>query len=232
MTDGERSTLDRESILARVKGVKLKSRFQKNQIAYSQGDPADCVFYLRAGAVKVTVVSSEGREAGIAILRPGSFFGEECLAGHKLRIATVKTLTKSVLLHMARADIARALFDNREFSELFMLYLMERNIQMQRDLVDNLLCSTENRLARLLLTLSNYGEEDPPGPIIPDITQETLAEMIGSSRTNVNLFMNKFRKLGLIEYKGKICVNRSLMNMALNEMPNTCATKLMFPVHS
>jgi CRP/FNR family cyclic AMP-dependent transcriptional regulator len=148
-----------------------------------------------------------------------------------LRIATVKTLTESVLLHIARADIARALFDNREFSELFMLYLMERNIQMQGDLVDHLLSSTENRLARLLLTLSNYGKEDPSGLIVPDITQETLAEMIGSSRTNVNLFMNKCRKLGLIEYNGKICVNRSLMNMALNEMPNTCATKLMFPVH-
>jgi CRP/FNR family cyclic AMP-dependent transcriptional regulator len=220
----EKPAADPESILARIKGGRLELKFARDQIAYSQGDPADFVFYVLAGSVKATVVSGEGREAVVAILQPGSFCGEECLTGHKLRMATVTALTECVLLRLPKAGIIRALHDDPAFSELFTTYLMERNIRVQEDLVDQLLNSTEKRLARLLLILANYGKEDRPDPIVPKINQETLAEMIGTSRTHVNFFMNKFRQLGLIEYdgsdsKGEIKVNRSLLNMLLHERP-------------
>jgi CRP/FNR family transcriptional regulator, cyclic AMP receptor protein len=169
--------------------------------------------------VKVTVVSETGKEAVVAILTPGSFSGEECLTGHALRMSTVKTLTDCVLIRMAKSSIVRALHEDHQFSELFTTYLMERNIRVQEDLVDQLLNSTEKRLARLLLILANYGKEDRPDPIVPKINQETLAEMIGTSRTHVNFFMNKFRQLGFIEYNGAIKVNRSLLNMLLHEKP-------------
>jgi CRP/FNR family transcriptional regulator, cyclic AMP receptor protein len=171
----------------------------------------------------VTVVSEEGKEAVVAILQSGGFFGEECLAGHELRMATVTALSGCVLIQMPRKSIVRALHDDPEFSELFTTYLMERNIRVQEDLVDQLLNSTEKRLARLLLILANYGKENRPGPNVPGINQETLAEMIGTSRTHVNFFINKFRQLAFIEYdgdtKGEIKVNRSLLNMLLHEKP-------------
>jgi CRP/FNR family cyclic AMP-dependent transcriptional regulator len=211
------------SILARIDGGKSESRYQKDQIAYSQGDPADSVFYVKAGKLKVTVVSPEGKEAVVAIPQEGTFCGEECLSGHKLRLTTVTALTDCVLIRMAKARVVRALHDDPEFSELFTKYLMERNIRAQADLVDQLLNSTERRLARLLLILANSGKGDPPEPIAPKINQETLAEMIGTSRTHVNFFMNKFRQLGFIEYdgdiKGDIKVNRSLLNMLLHDKP-------------
>jgi CRP/FNR family cyclic AMP-dependent transcriptional regulator len=212
-----------ESILARIDGGKSESKYQRDEIAYSQGDPADSVFYVRIGRVKVTIVSEEGKEAVVAIFQPGAFCGEECLTGHKLRIATVTALTECVLIRLPKASIIRALHDDPAFSELFTTYLMERSIRVQEDLVDQLLNSTEKRLARLLLILANYGKEDRPDPIVPKINQETLAEMIGTSRTHVNFFMNKFRQLGFIEYdgdtKGEIKVNRSLLNMLLHEKP-------------
>jgi CRP/FNR family transcriptional regulator, cyclic AMP receptor protein len=223
MDQNEKHTSDPESILARIKGGKSELKYPRDQIAYSQGDPADFVYYVRAGSVKVTVVSEEGKEAVVAILQPGSFCGEECLTGYKLRMATVTALTESVLIRMPRAGIIRALHDDPEFSQLFTTHLMERSIRVQEDLVDQLLNSTEKRLARLLLILANYGKEDRPDPIVPKINQETLAEMIGTSRTHVNFFMNKFRQLGFIEYdgdtKGEIRVNRSLLNMLLHEKP-------------
>jgi CRP/FNR family transcriptional regulator, cyclic AMP receptor protein len=214
-----------KSILARIVGGTSELKYQKDQIAYSQGDRSDCVFYVESGRVKVTVLSEQGKEAVVAILLPGSFCGDECLTGHKLRISTVKTLTESVFIRMAKASIIRALHDDPEFSELFTTYLMERNIRVQEDLVDQLLNSTEKRLARLLLILANYYKEERPDPIVPKINQETLAEMIGTSRSHVNFFMNKFRQLGLIEYdgntKGDIRVHRSLLNMLLHEKPKT-----------
>jgi CRP/FNR family transcriptional regulator, cyclic AMP receptor protein len=210
---------DPEAIIARIDGGRSEAKYQRDQIVYSQGDPADCVFYVQSGRVKVTVVSEEGKEAVVAILLPGSFSGEECLTGHKLRMSTVKTLTECGLIRMAKTSIIRALHDDHQFSELFTSYLMERNIRVQEDLVDQLLNSTEKRLARLLLILANYGKEDRPDPIVPKINQETLAEMIGTSRTHVNFFMNKFRQLGFIEYNGDIKVNRSLLNMLLHEKP-------------
>jgi CRP/FNR family cyclic AMP-dependent transcriptional regulator len=219
MTQSKKRATDPEAIIAKMDGGRSEVKFQKDQIVYSQGDAADCVFYVQSGKVKVTVVSEEGKEAVVAILLPGSFSGEECLTGHTLRMSTVKTLTDCVLIRMAKASIIRALHQDHQFSELFTTYLMERNIRVQEDLVDQLLNSTEKRLARLLLILANYGKEDRPDPIVPKINQETLAEMIGTSRTHVNFFMNKFRQLGFIEYNGDIKVNRSLLNMLLHEKP-------------
>jgi CRP/FNR family cyclic AMP-dependent transcriptional regulator len=208
-----------ESIIARIEGGKSELRYQRDQIVYSQGDTADCILYVRAGTVKVTVASEAGKEAVVAILQPGDFCGEDCLTGHRLRAATVRALTECVLTRLPKARIIRALRDDAEFSGLFTTYLVERNIRMQEDLVDQLLNSTEKRLARLLLILANYGKQDRPDPIIPKITQETLAEMVGTSRTHVNFFMNKFRQLGFIEYNGEIKVHRSLLNMVLHEKP-------------
>jgi CRP/FNR family transcriptional regulator, cyclic AMP receptor protein len=219
MVETKKTALDPEAIIARMDGGKSEARFLKDQVVFSQGDPADSVFYIQSGKVKVAVVSEKGKEAVVAILPPGSFCGEECLTGHSLRLSTVMALTECALVRMAKASIVRALHDDQEFSELFTLYLMERNIRVQEDLVDQLLNSTEKRLARLLLILANYGKEDRPDPIVPKINQETLAEMIGTSRTHVNFFMNKFRQLGFIEYNGEIKVNRSLLNMLLHEKP-------------
>jgi CRP/FNR family transcriptional regulator, cyclic AMP receptor protein len=223
MNQSEEDVLHAESILARIDGGKSESKYQSGQIVYSQGDPAGFVCYVRAGNLRVAIVSEEGKEAIVAIHLPGNFCGEECLTGHKLRIATVTALTDCELVRLPKASVIRELHDNAEFSELFMTYLLERNIRVQEDLVDQLLNSTEKRLARLLLILANYGKEDRPDPIVPKVNQETLAEMIGTSRTHVNHFMNKFRQLGLIDYsgdtRGEIKVNRSLLNLMLHEKP-------------
>jgi CRP/FNR family cyclic AMP-dependent transcriptional regulator len=223
MVQSKKSAPDPEAIIARLNGGKSEAVYQRDQVVYSQGEAADSVFYVQSGKIKVTVVSEEGKEAVVAILLPGSFCGEECLTGHKLRMSTVKALTECRLVRMAKASTMRALHDDHQFSELFTSYLMERNIRVQEDLVDQLLNSTEKRLARLLLILANYGKEDRPDPIVPKINQETLAEMIGTSRTHVNFFMNKFRQLGFIEYNGDIKVNRSLLNMLLHEKPQIAA---------
>jgi CRP/FNR family transcriptional regulator, cyclic AMP receptor protein len=211
---------DPAAIIARMNGGTSEARYQLDQIVYSQGDAADSVFYVQSGRLKVTVVSEEGKEAVVAILAAGHFFGEDCLTGHSQRLSTVKALSSSACIRMAKASVARALHEDHEFSELFTTYLMERNIRVQEDLVDQLLNSTEKRLARLLLILASYGREDQPDPIVPRINQETLAEMIGTSRTHVNFFMNKFRQLGLIEYNGDIKVHRSLLNVMLHEKPS------------
>jgi len=219
MNQGKSSALNAQTIIARMDGGRSEAKLPRDQIVYAQGDPADSIFYIQSGTVKVTVVSDEGKEAVVAILQPGNFCGEECLTGHKLRMSTVKTLTDCTLLKLAKAATMRALHEDHAFSELFTVYLMERNIRIQEDLVDQLLNSTEKRLARLLLILANCGKEDRPDPIVPKINQETLAQMIGTSRTHVNFFMNKFRQLGFIEYTGDIKVNRSLLNMLLHEKP-------------
>jgi CRP/FNR family transcriptional regulator, cyclic AMP receptor protein len=223
MGQSQKKASDPEAIIAKINGGSSEAKFQKDQIVFSQGTPADSVFYVRSGRVKVMVVSEGGKEAVVAILLPGSFCGEECVSGHQLRLSTVKTLTECVLVRMTKASVIRALHHDHEFSELFTMYLMERNIRVQEDLVDQLLNSTEKRLARLLLILANYGKEERADPIVPKINQETLAEMIGTSRTHVNFFMNKFRQLGFIEYNGEIKVNRSLLNLLLHEKPQIAA---------
>ena len=219
MDHDKKSTPAPETILARLDGGSLDLKLPKNTIAYAQGDPAEVVYYVKAGKVKLTVVSESGKEAVVALLFAGSFCGEECLTGHTLRMSSVKALVDSVLIQVSKMSILQALHDDPDFSELFTTYLMERNIRVQADLVDQLLNSTEKRLARLLLILANYGTENRPDPIVPKISQETLADMIGTTRTHVNFFMNKFRQLGFIEYNGDIKVNRSLLNMVLLETP-------------
>jgi len=219
MNQNEKHPINPGSILARVDGSELKCK--KHHVVYSQGNPAGFVFYVQDGRVKVSIVSEEGKEAVVAILQPGNFFGEEGLTGHKLRMATVTALTECVLLQMPKASVIRALHIYPDFSELFTTYLMEHNIRALENLIDQRLNSTEKRLARLLLLLTNCGKEDRPDPIIPKISQETLAEMIGTSRTNVNFFMNKFRQSGFVEYDGdaksEIRVNRYLLNRLLHE---------------
>lgn len=170
-----------------MSGGKSEVMFHRDQIVYSQGDPPDSVFYVASGKVKVMVVSEQGKEAVVAILQPGNFCGEECLTGHKLRMSTVKALTGCTLIKIAKASTMRALHEDHAFSELFTVFLMERNVRIQADLVDQLLNSTEKRLARLLLILANYGKEDRPEPIVPKLSQETLAEMVGTSRTHASL---------------------------------------------
>jgi CRP/FNR family transcriptional regulator, cyclic AMP receptor protein len=215
---GEKYASGWEIILARIDGGRAELKRQKDQVVYIQADPANHLYYVRDGTVKLTVTSPAGREAVIAILQPGHFFGEECLTGHKSRIATVTALTECVLILMPKASIIRALRVDSEFSELFTSYIVERCIRVQETLVDQLLNSTEKRLARLLMILVDYGKEDRSDPIVPKINQETLADMIGTSRTHVNFFMNKFRELGFIEYNGDIKVNRSLLSV-LHEKP-------------
>jgi CRP/FNR family cyclic AMP-dependent transcriptional regulator len=210
---------DLETILARLDGGRSESKYQQHQIVYNQGDPADCVFYVQTGRVKLTVHSLEGKEAVVAVHQPGDFCGEHCVTGYNLRISTARALTDCVLSRIQKSTVIRALHDDAEFSELFISYLMERNVRVQEDLVDQLLNSTEKRLARLLLILANYGKEDRPDPIVPKISQETLAEMVGATRNHINFFMNKFRKLGFIEYNGDIKVHRGLLNMLLHEKP-------------
>ena len=219
MVEGEKPDMDPQSIVARIPGGKSESRHHKNGIVYAQGDAANSVYLIETGTVKVTVLSSEGREATVGILQSGDFFGEECLSGHRLRIASATAVTECVLFRLEKASIVRALGDDPTFSYVFISYLMARNGRMQADLVDLLLNSVEKRLARLLLILANYGKEERPETLVPRLSQETLAEMIGASRTNVNFFMNKFRQLGLIEYNGNIKVKSSLLNMLLRISP-------------
>ncbi|HUE45539.1 MAG TPA: Crp/Fnr family transcriptional regulator [Aestuariivirgaceae bacterium] len=191
----------------------------KDQTVFAQGDRADAVFYIRAGKVKFSVVSEQGKEAIVAILDTGDFFGEGCLAGQTRRIATAKTMTEAVVVRLEKAAVVRVIQDEPEFSEVFIAHLLGRNIRVEADLVDQLFNSSEKRLARLLLLLANFGQEEEPEPMIAKISQETLAEMIGTTRSRVSHFMNKFRKLGFISYNGGIEVHRSLLNVVLHETP-------------
>ena len=193
--------------------------FHKNQHVFEQGDVADTVFYIQRGKVKLTVVSEQGKEAVVAILEPGQFFGEGCMNGHPLRIATTTAIEDCVITSITKAAMITAIHDEPKFSELFMAYLLTRNSRIEEDLIDQLFNSSERRLARLLLLLANFGKEGSPQPISPNISQETLAEMIGTTRSRVSYFMNKFRKLGLISYNGHIEVHNSLLSAVLHEKP-------------
>jgi CRP/FNR family transcriptional regulator, cyclic AMP receptor protein len=194
-------------------------RFRKDQPLFAQGDAADSLFYIQEGRVKISIVSEHGKEAVIAILEPGSFCGEGCLAGQPLRLASAVAMIDCVAARMEKAAANRSLHKEGEFSELLMVHLLSRNIRVEADLVDQLFNSTEKRLARLLLLLANYGKEGRPEPILPPISQETLAEMIGTSRSRVSIFMNKFREMGFIEYNGNLKVHSSLLSVVLHETP-------------
>jgi CRP/FNR family cyclic AMP-dependent transcriptional regulator len=214
-----RSSLDPRIFLAKVGVGKTILEFHKNQNIFSQGDVADTVFYLQKGRVKLTVLSEQGKEAVVAILEPGQFFGEGCLNGHPLRMATTTAMEECLVTSIAKEAMIALLHTEPKFSEMFMAYLLTRNSRVEEDLIDQLFNSSEKRLARLLLLLAHFGKESSPRPINPSISQETLAEMIGTTRSRVSYFMNKFRKLGLISYNGKIEVHNSLLSAVLHDKP-------------
>jgi CRP/FNR family cyclic AMP-dependent transcriptional regulator len=214
-----KASFDPKTFLARVGEGKTISKYRKNQIVFSQGEIADAVFYIQQGKVKLTVVSEQGKEAVVAILGPGQFFGEGCLNGHPLRIATSRAVDECVITRLEKATMVAAIHNEPDFSELFMAYLLTRNSRIEEDLIDQLFNSSEKRLARLLLLLANFGKEGRPEPIMGTFSQETLAEMIGTTRSRVSFFMNKFRKLGFIEYNGKLEVRSSLLNVVLHDKP-------------
>ena len=214
-----RDSFDPLEFLARVGAGKTILEFHRNQTVFAQGDAADTVFYIQKGKVKLTVLSEQGKEAVVAILEPGQFFGEGCLNGHPLRIATTTAMEDCTVTAIAKDAMIAMLHQEPKFSELFMSYLLTRNSRIEEDLIDQLFNSSERRLARLLLLLANFGKAGSPQPINPNISQETLAEMIGTTRSRVSFFMNKFRKLGFISYNGKIEVHNSLLSAVLHDKP-------------
>ena len=215
-----RPSFNSRSFLAKVGKGRSMGKYRKGQVIFSQGDAGDAVFYVQKGKVKVTVVSEQGKEAVVAILGTDEFFGEGCLAGQALRISTVTTMTDSVIARMEKATITRVIHQEPMFAEMFIAHLLGRTIRVEADLVDQLFNSSEKRLARMLLLLANFGKEGKPEPIIAKISQETLAEMIGTTRSRVSFFMNKFRELGFIDYNGSgLEVHTSLLNAVLHDRP-------------
>jgi CRP/FNR family cyclic AMP-dependent transcriptional regulator len=217
MTAKRKRPFDPTVFLVTVNGGRTISKYRRNQIVFAQGDPAEAVFYVEDGKVKITVVSDQGKEAVVAIHGKGDFFGEGCLTGQPRRLATVTALTDSVVMRLDKASVVRVLHDEPKFSEMFMSYLLTRNARIEADLVDQLFNSSEKRLARLLLLMANFGKEGTPEPVIAKISQETLAEMVGTTRSRINVFMNKFRKLGFVEYNGHMTVHSSLLNVVLHD---------------
>jgi CRP/FNR family cyclic AMP-dependent transcriptional regulator len=217
MAPRARLMLDAKTLLAAVGQGSAARGYQKAQPVFAQGDRADSVFFVQRGKVKVTVLSRQGKQAVIALLGPGDFFGEGCLAGQPLRMATAIAMTESSILRLPKQTMLRALHRDAIFSEVFTTYLLSRNIRMEEDLVDQLFNSSERRLARILLLLANFGKEGRPEPVVPKISQETLAEMVGTTRSRISHFMNKFRKLGFVKYNGGLEVHSSLLHVVLHD---------------
>jgi CRP/FNR family transcriptional regulator, cyclic AMP receptor protein len=195
------------------------SKYRKGQTLFSQGSPADAVFYIRKGKVKITVVSEQGKEAVVAIQGPDEFCGEGCLTGQARRLATASAMTECEIMRLEKPAMIRVLHDEPAFSEMFVSHLLARTIRVEEDLVDQLFNSSEKRLARALLLLANFGKDGRPEPVIAKVSQETLAEMIGTTRSRVSHFMNKFRNLGFIDYNGHLEVHTSLLNVVLHDEP-------------
>jgi len=208
--------LNLRTYLAKARGGTTKD-YRKKATVFTQGSPADAVFYVEKGKVKLTVLSTRGKEAVVAILGGGDFFGEGCLAGQPLRMATATAMTECSILQVQKETMVRMLHNEPALSELFMAYLLSRNVRIEEDLVDQLFNSSEKRLARILLLLTRFGKDGQHEPVVPRISQETLAEMVGTTRSRVSFFMNKFRKLGFIEYNGGLNVHSSLMNIVLHD---------------
>jgi CRP/FNR family transcriptional regulator, cyclic AMP receptor protein len=199
-------------------GVARKvTEFAKKQAIFSQGDPAKNVFYIQKGGVRLSVVNQIGKEAVVAILGPGDFFGEGCLAGQPIRIGSATAIAPTTVLVIEKKEMTRVLHSEHAFSDRFISYMLSRNIRVEEDLVDQLFNSSEKRLARTLLLLARYGEEDKPQKVLAKISQETLAEMVGTTRSRVNFFMNKFRKLGFIKYNGGLHIDTSLLSVVLHD---------------
>ena len=212
-----RGAFDLKVFLAEANGGRTIADYAENRVIFSQGDPADAVFYLQKGKVKLTVVSRQGKEAVVAILGAGDFFGEGCLAGQPLRMATAHSISKCSIMRLSKPDVVRVLHEEPSFAELFVAHLLARNIRIEEDLVDQLFNSSEKRLARVLLLLANFGKEGTPQTVIPKISQETLAGIVGTTRSRVSFFMNRFRKLGLIDYNGGLTIHSSLLNVVLHD---------------
>ena len=193
------------------------AEYRKNESIFSQGDAAETVMYVQKGGVKFSVVNGSGKEAVVAMFGPTDFFGEGCMAGQTLRMGTATAVTPTTLLEMHKEELLRVLHAEHELSDRFIAYMLAHNIRVEEDLIDQLFNSSEKRLARTLLLLARYGEQEQPDRILPKVSQETLASMVGTTRSRVNFFMNKFRKLGFIEYNGKIKVNKSLLTVVLHE---------------
>lgn len=191
--------------------------YRRGECIFSQGDNAESVMYIQTGGVKLSVVNGAGKEAVVAVFGSTDFFGEGCMAGQQIRMASATAITPTTVLVIGKNEMLRVLHEERELADRFIDYMLAHNIRVEEDLVDQLFNSSEKRLARALLLLARYGKQDPPDRILPVVSQETLAEMIGTTRSRVNFFMNKFRKLGFIEYNGKIKINKSLLTVVLHE---------------
>ena len=212
-------SFDPKAFLAKVGEGKTIVTYCRDQSVFQQGEVADTIFYIQKGRIKLTVQSERGKEAIVGILEAGQFFGEGCMNGHPLRISTTTAIEDTLVTSITKKAMLAILRSEPAFSEIFVAYLLKRNGRIEEDLIDQLFNSSEKRLARLLLLLANFGKEGSPQPIEPNISQETLAEMIGTTRSRVSFFMNKFRKLGLINYNGKIEVNSSLLSAVLHYQP-------------
>jgi CRP/FNR family cyclic AMP-dependent transcriptional regulator len=210
-------SFDPQVFLATVGAAKTITQCPKDYKVFSQGDPSDAVFYIQQGRVKLKVKSKQGKEAVIAILGGGDFHGEACLIGQAVCLATATAIAPSFILRIDKDEMLRVLHEEHAFSDLFIPYVLSRNLRIQEDLVDQLFNSSEQRLARTLLLLAHYGKEGQPETISPEINQETLAGMVGTTRSRVNFFMNKFKKLGFIDYKDGLRVHSSLLNIALHD---------------
>ena len=206
-----------QTFLNQVGNGKTMLKFSKKQILFSQGDMTDAVFYIQAGKVKLSVVSPQGKEGVIVILERGSFFGEECLVGQLVHLATATAVEDASIVRIDKLVMMEALHNDRTFSALFLAHMLARNVRIQEDLVDQLFNSSEKRLARILLVMAHFGKEGKPEVVIPKISQETLAEMIGTTRSRVSFFMNRFKKKGLIHYNSGLHVHSSLLNIVLHD---------------
>jgi CRP/FNR family transcriptional regulator, cyclic AMP receptor protein len=219
MATKRRPPFDPNSFLALVGEGRRIGKYRKGQAVFSQGDSANAVFYIQRGKIKLSVVSERGKEAVVGLLGTGHFFGEGCLNGHPLRVTTATAIDECLITRIAKAAMIATMHDEPKFSELFMADLLSRNSRIEEDLIDQLFNSSEKRLARVLLLLANFGKDDAPEPIVGKFSQEILAEMIGTTRSRVSYFMNKFRKLGYIKYNGKLEIHNSLLNVVLYDKP-------------
>lgn len=226
MKTGNRRPFDPEGFLAMIGEGRSNNVWGKDQNVFVQGDAADAAFYIQRGQVKLSVVSEQGKEAIIAVLGPDEFFGESCLAGQARRLTTAMTMTDCAIVRLEKDAILRLINKEPGFAETFITHILERTIRVEADLVDQLFNSSEKRLARTLLLLANFGKEDEPETTITEISQESLAEMIGTTRSRVSFFMNKFRKLGFIDYNGGIRIHRSLLSVVLNDQPHIVRDQL------
>jgi len=216
-TPADRFEFDVKTFLATAGVTRRIARFAQGTIIFAQGAAAETVFYIQEGEIKLSVLSPKGKEAVVAVLGAGDFLGEGCLAGQPRRIATARALTASVVLRIPKSEMTRTLHEQPSFSDRFIAHMLARNIRIEDDLVDHLFNSSEKRLARILLLLARYGSTDSKPRDLPKLSQETLAEMVGTTRSRVNYFMNKFRKLGFITYNGRITINQSLLSVVLHD---------------